>query len=297
MATVSVPSFEKGSPTLYNVIVSVQGQTQQLQKRYNEFVTLAHEVEQETGSPVPVQPPPKAWFLDDAALEERRRGLEAMIRALARSDECFATLAAQSFLEMSRLRRNQASTGGAADWTATIEKINEVLAQAKTSDSIRQHKLCLNAQTMLAGIQKLNQQSGVVGAREKVRRQQIIDELHQKITAIRSDVPSQPRSSPVLGGGSFRQSSEPRTGRVLGETSVTRSLDNQQLLTHQKRTIQDQDAEVQQLRDAIGRQKQLGLAINDEIVKQNSMLDDLDADVHRVNTKLNQAQRKTSKFL
>lgn len=297
MATISVPSFEKGSPTVYNVIVSVQGQTHQLQKRYSEFVLLAQEVEQETGSPVPVEAPAKAWFLNDADLEDRRRGLEAMIRALARSEECFATLAVQSFLEMSKLRRNQSSATGAADWTATIEKINESIAQAKVADSMHQHKLCLNAQTMLAGLQKLNEQSSTLGAREKVRRQQKIDELHQKITAIRSDGSNQPRTSPATSGRGSSQPADKRTGRVLGETQVTKSLDNQELLMHQKRTIQDQDAEVQLLRDAISRQRQLGLAINDEIVKQNSMLDDLDADVHRVNTKLNQAQRKTSKFL
>lgn len=304
MATVSISGYEQGSPTLYNVIVSFEGQSQQIQKRYSEFVLLAREVEQETGVPVPVGPPAKGGIFGSVDLEERRRGLEAMIRALTRSDECCATLAVQDFLEISRLKRSKPEMATSAQWVAAMTQVNELLAQAKKADTIRCHKLCLAAQSLTATMQKQLNQQEALGTRERIRRQHILDECHQKISALRSDGVSagidgtnasvERRSSAP---GKTVHPTEKRSGRVLGETHLTRTLDNQQLLMHQKRSVEDQDAAVQQLRDAICRQRELGLAINDEILKQNSMLDDLDADVYRVNNKLNQAQRKTSKFL
>lgn len=55
----------------------------------------------------------------------------------------------------------------------------------------------------------------------------------------------------------------------------------------------NQDDQLDQLAQVLGRQKQIGLAITDELDLQNKMLEDLDADVDRTKAKL----KKTGKTL
>lgn len=74
----------------------------------------------------------------------------------------------------------------------------------------------------------------------------------------------------------------PRSGRVLGrETDKTRELDNQGVLQLQRETIAAQDQSVEQLRKIIQRQKELGMAINQELEIQNELLNLADEDVDR----------------
>lgn len=73
-----------------------------------------------------------------------------------------------------------------------------------------------------------------------------------------------------------------RSRRVLGkETDQTRELDNEGVLQLQRRTMQEQNQGVDELRKIIARQKELGVAINDELEAQNEMLAIIDDDVTR----------------
>lgn len=75
---------------------------------------------------------------------------------------------------------------------------------------------------------------------------------------------------------------KPKAGRVLGkETDLTRELDNEGVLQLQKQIIVDQDAGVEELRKIVARQKELGIAINNELEIQNAMLNIVDEDVER----------------
>lgn len=91
---------------------------------------------------------------------------------------------------------------------------------------------------------------------------------------------------------------KPKTsGRVLGkETSETRELDNQGVLQLQKQKIADQDLDVEELRKIVQRQKELGIAINQELEVQNEMLRMVDEDVDRVQGKINIAKRRVGKI-
>ncbi|KAM0114881.1 hypothetical protein ACP6JC_008583 [Aspergillus fumigatus] len=74
----------------------------------------------------------------------------------------------------------------------------------------------------------------------------------------------------------------PRSGRVLGkETERTRELDNQGVLQLQKRTMEDQDMSIEELRKIVQRQKELGIAINAELEIQNELLKLTDEDTDR----------------
>ena len=86
------------------------------------------------------------------------------------------------------------------------------------------------------------------------------------------------------------------TGRVLGsrkpagETDQTRPLDNGGLLQLQKTLVDEQDSRLDSLTAVLRRQRELGLAINNELEQQNEMLDDLTIGVDRTSTKLQKAQ-------
>ncbi|GMG45112.1 unnamed protein product [Aspergillus oryzae var. brunneus] len=73
-----------------------------------------------------------------------------------------------------------------------------------------------------------------------------------------------------------------RSGRVLGkETERTRELDNQGLLQLQRQTMEDQDQSVEELLKIIRRQKELGIAINEEVEIQNALLSLANEDAER----------------
>ncbi|KKA18934.1 SNARE complex subunit (Vam7) [Rasamsonia emersonii CBS 393.64] len=75
-------------------------------------------------------------------------------------------------------------------------------------------------------------------------------------------------------------SAKPRSGRVLGkETDKTRELDNQGVLQLQKQTMEEQDRSVEELMKIVARQKELGIAINNELEIQNELLRKADEDV------------------
>ncbi|KAK4169533.1 putative vacuolar morphogenesis protein 7 [Cladorrhinum sp. PSN259] len=83
-------------------------------------------------------------------------------------------------------------------------------------------------------------------------------------------------------------------GRVLGaplpETERTRERDNEGVLLLQRETMADQDQEVTALMSIVRRQKEMGLAITDEVTRQVEMLDRLNEDVDVVGRKLGVAK-------
>lgn len=94
----------------------------------------------------------------------------------------------------------------------------------------------------------------------------------------------------------------PRTGgRVIGgppppETERTVELDNGGVLQLQKQMMQEQDDEVESLARVIRRQKEMGLAIHDEVERHKDMLDLLDEDVSRVQAKVAVAKNRAKKI-
>lgn len=100
----------------------------------------------------------------------------------------------------------------------------------------------------------------------------------------------------ALVGGST--SKKPASGgRVLGqETEKTRAVDNQGVLQLQKQLMEEQDEDVMVLAQAVRRQKELGVAIQEELQLQNEMLGMLDEDVTRVQGKIDVANKRIAKI-
>ncbi|KAI0393953.1 Phox-like protein [Xylariaceae sp. FL0594] len=97
-AEISIPTTslhkpaDKSKPyTLYNITLRLPLRTYVHQKRYSEFATLHQTLTSQVGAPPPAPLPAKSWFrstLNSPELtEDRRRGLEAYLRAIAESPD------------------------------------------------------------------------------------------------------------------------------------------------------------------------------------------------------------------
>jgi regulator of vacuolar morphogenesis len=102
--------------------------------------------------------------------------------------------------------------------------------------------------------------------------------------------------------GSFPSGLTKQTGRrVLGgppakETDRTRELDNQGVLQLQQKVMQEQDMDVDELAKVVRRMREMGVAINEELVEQSQLMDMLDEDVDRVGGKIGVAKKRIKKI-
>ncbi|KAI9751529.1 MAG: emp24p/erv25p- protein [Chaenotheca gracillima] len=91
-----------------------------------------------------------------------------------------------------------------------------------------------------------------------------------------------------------------RGGRVLGaplpETERTRELDNNGVLQLQKQLMEDQDLSVEQLTKGVRRLRELGVAINEELLVQSDLLKLADEDSERLGSKINVAKKRVGKI-
>ncbi|CDO91734.1 unnamed protein product [Kluyveromyces dobzhanskii CBS 2104] len=85
-------------------------------------------------------------------------------------------------------------------------------------------------------------------------------------------------------------------GRKLGETSDTRGLDNTQLLQLHKDSINDQDQQLYKLHEIVQQQKNISMALNQELEAQNELLDMFHDETQASSNKLRSASRKAVRF-
>eukprot|EP00658_Telonema_sp_P-2_P014212 TRINITY_DN15397_c0_g1_i4.p1 TRINITY_DN15397_c0_g1~~TRINITY_DN15397_c0_g1_i4.p1 ORF type:complete len:142 (-),score=17.26 TRINITY_DN15397_c0_g1_i4:191-616(-) len=71
----------------------------------------------------------------------------------------------------------------------------------------------------------------------------------------------------------------------------------EQLLLHQQQAIADQDASLDLLLASVNRQKQMGMAISDELDQQSSLLDELDDGMETTGMTVNRHQSRIEAFL
>ena len=197
------------------------------------------------------------------------------------------------------------------DQASTTQMQHEASAAAK-SHLVKATGLITALESGLANIQKVAEGgwgSQKLGEGEVRRRKDLIaaarkdrdglenllnamvtkSKLDQTVASIQQTtelIGNAPSSKPKVGGG-----------RVLGkETAETRELDNQGVVQLQKQKMADQDLDVDELRKIVLRQKELGIAINQELEVQNDMLRMVDEDVDRVQGKIQIAKRRIGKI-
>lgn len=74
------------------------------------------------------------------------------------------------------------------------------------------------------------------------------------------------------------------------------NMSNQQIHDHHTEVIRDQDDQLDRLGESIGRQHQLSIQIGDELDGHVALLDGMDGDVERHQTRLDGARRRLDRF-
>jgi regulator of vacuolar morphogenesis len=361
---ISIPSTTLSATskpyTLYNITLRLPLRTFVVQKRYSEFATLDTILRSQTSLSPPLILPGKSWFRSTSSrpelTEERRKGLEAYLRAIAESPERAwrDTSAWRSFLNLpSNTTASYASKPGAgtglgdgaakdpAVWMDVLREMKELLRDARSylgrrdaaTTAQAQHEAGANAKrflvkagTLLGALEEglkgmLEEGKGKggksveLGEGELRRRRDLLASARiekeglEKLSVslalkgqeggtsngVGTPTPTQQDKSALFGPGVTRP-----TGRILGapvpETDKTRELDNEGVLQLQKQIIKDQDLDVEELAKVVRRQKEMGMAINEELELQNEMLGILDQDVDRVQAKVGIAKRRIGKI-
>ncbi|XXH04526.1 hypothetical protein Hte_010942 [Hypoxylon texense] len=122
-AEITIPTTSLHTPadnskpyTLYNITLRLPLRTFVVQKRYSDFATLHQNLTSLVGTPPPTALPGKSWFKSTVSspelTEDRRRGLESYLRAIAESPDrrWRDTPAWRTFLNLP----NMSSTGNSA---------------------------------------------------------------------------------------------------------------------------------------------------------------------------------------
>lgn len=73
-------------------------------------------------------------------------------------------------------------------------------------------------------------------------------------------------------------------------------LDNQQIHEYHSQVIQEQDQQLDRLGASIGRQRELSIAIGDELDEQAQLLDDVDDGVTRHQSQIDRARKRVGKI-
>ncbi|KAK0738629.1 Phox homologous domain-containing protein [Schizothecium vesticola] len=347
---ISIPTTSLSAPTdgskpytLYNITLRLPLRSFVVQKRYSDFIALHHTLTSLVGAPPPAPLPAKTWFASTvsspALTEQRRRGLEAYLRAVAEPPDrrwrdtpawrAFLNLpggSAPSTSGMSIDARvpaipQNAALAAASDpgiWLdihremkAHLHEARVALGRRDAADSSARaldasstaKRALVKAGSLLAaladGLRAL-QDGQRLGEGELRRRRDLV-------AAARAERDGLDRVSSASGGlhaagvaaaaeRSALVGTGPPRGRVLGaplpETERTRERDNEGVLELQREQMREQDEDVEALARVIRRQREMGLAIYDEVERQVDMLGRMEGDVDGLARKVQVAKKR-----
>ena len=354
-AEISIPSTIVSSSeskpfTLYNITLRLPLRSFVVQKRYSDFTALHAALASQVGAPPPKPLPPKSWLKSTVSspelTEDRRRGLEAYLRAIAESPDRrwrdtktwrgFLSLPSSSTTASAASAQGMVRSAavGAADPATWLDLHREMkgclhaaqsqltrrdgahgasnTSAAAEAGSAAKREL-IKAGTMLGnlteGLRSI-QENGRVGDGEVRRRRDLLgaarverdglEKLSNTISPSQSARGAAGRDGPDTGGdrtsllGGGPSAGARPGGRVLGAppppTDQTRARAHAQLRAVPQRVMDDQDDSVTQLTAVVRRQREIGVAIRDEVERQGEMLDMLGDDTDRVGAKIRVAK-------
>ena len=199
------------------------------------------------------------------------------------------------------------------DQASSVTLQHESGAQAKKW-LVKAHTLILRLDEGLRGLSEGKNGAEKLGDGEVRRRRDLLSRARKERDALegvlnswvtRSSAarsPSPTSSSPSkTTPGAFptpahtAQSSRRVLGAPAKETERTRELDNEGVLQLQQQIMKEQDLDVEDLAVVVRRMKEMGVAINEELVGQGQLLDVLDQDVDRVGGKIDVAKKRIKK--
>ncbi|KAK3332558.1 hypothetical protein B0T19DRAFT_398314 [Cercophora scortea] len=327
--SLSTPTDGSKPYTLYNITLRLPLRSFVVQKRYSDFLALHQTLVSLVGSPPPAPLPSKSWFKSTVSspelTEDRRASLERYLRAIAEPPDrrWRDTSAWRAFLNLpsSSTTHSAASASGVSIGAGRVPPAiglrDANLAAASDPgtwlDLHREMKGALHeARVALGRRDSARENSAKVEAGAAAKRaveRDGLDKLSSSLAAAgtagsggarHTGVASQSDRVALMGGagagvGSSAAGARPG-GRVLGaplpETERTRELDNTGLLQLQRDTMREQDEDVEALARIVRRQKEMGMAIHDEVNRHVDMLNRVNEDADVVGRKLGVAKER-----
>ncbi|CAG8438282.1 3700_t:CDS:2 [Scutellospora calospora] len=164
-----------------------------------------------------------------------------------------------------------------------------------------------NMNKLKNGIKELEQElstieeSGTMSSKELKEREDVLIRLTNQVEKLETLVQDRQDISArelLLGlnstqGPSSRQKT--KTVRFSDQIIEAEYMENSEVLQLQQRIIHEQDRDLDRLNDAIGRQRELGILIGDELTYQVELLEDTEGMVDQTERTLDKAKRSLSK--
>jgi regulator of vacuolar morphogenesis len=155
----------------------------------------------------------------------------------------------------------------------------------------RRRDLIRELNTEILGLERLSQ--SIATQRTTLSVPNSSDEPGNPLFAGHSPTPQLQQSSSSSSGGAV---SSRRVFGVPQETERTKGLDNHGVLQLQQTIMQEQEDHMDDILHQVRRTKGLAQQINEELVSQIDLLDGLEDDVDRVDSKIKRAQRRADKL-
>lgn len=305
-----------------------------ISKRYSDFVTLRKYLESQHATQLPDLPSKYAslYKRNETLLNERKVGLMNFATSLlndrqlrAESEVLYffnipkSTIVELNMLNADKSRTEEKSIGlsiskidSAQQWMEVYRTIKSLLQDSRTKmfnkgNVVEIRRNLKTAETNADLLKSYLTTTQELGSGEIRRRKELLLSVTKEITELNdmlrtmklTDLAEKAPYSSVNANDLFKthNSSGRRTLGRIKESAQTKKLDNQGLLQVQQNEMQDQDQSLSALRDMIIRQKQIGIAVNEEIGIQNELLDSLNQEVDQSTNKLKVAKGKINKIL
>ncbi|MCH0629916.1 hypothetical protein JNB11_08100 [Kocuria palustris] len=326
MITVSITlTSTRHGVTYYTIQLKLPLRTISVDRRFQEFETLHNELCRELGinrGDFPYELPKKRlnWLHSSETLaDERKPELDRWLNEVIRDGSIQNLPALEEFL---RLPQNfkfeplmfRESAHGLQVFTGDIDDLNwldvhrQLTAAVNTAlpqdvtDRMKLRSVITKTYLPLAHKLESSLERSKLKSKELERRKGLIAQTLSAIKTLSDNLTSSKPPDPhVPGAFSSLTAQTPLGGskRVFGggETKDTVNLSKQELLQEQIQIHQNQDQEVEQLRQIVARQRQLGVAIGNEVDEQNEMLDQFGEDIDNVTVKLDKARLRAKKIL
>lgn len=298
----SIPAtLQEGGYTVYRIHTQLPLRVLRSERRFSEFVALAR-----TLPAAPALPPKTSLFgnKNDAAVVAARRVALAQWLNQVLADPACHTPQLRQFLnvpaQVELASRPGVPPPAAAalalsapapaavspdEWLVRFRDLKELVGAARGALLVEQRRLVLVARSQARALDEaLQAHASAVPASEHTRRQQLLGGVLRELAGLDS-----PTTTPQPAGRSW--------GGPPAETATTLPLSNQQLLVSHKDTMAAQDAEVEQLRQVVQRQKGIAEAIHQEVRQQDELLDELELGLEASERKLRYARNKVGKMV
>lgn len=294
----------------------------QVSKRFSDFITFRKSLCNEGYAYIPELPSRFTSFLksNESIIAERKEALLKLTNYVLNDDELRAIDQVLLFYhipnaDMKELKATIKESGNvnleykvdidsSSNWAEVYRnvksQIQNIRIKINSSDNAVEITQALKTTDLeTIKLKKYLDHSEDLSVEERKRRYQLLNslitetsDLLNMVKLIRKD---ENTSNPVSNASTTRTTSRRTFGKPV-ETEDTRKLNNSEFLQSQQLQMKSQDQDLEELRGIIMRQKQLGIAVNDELNIQSELLDGLDKHVDYSSDRMNLAKSKIKRF-